>query len=184
MKKIKIPRNILLSIGVLFALAQLLAAGTSDRVRHFLVPQRPATIITFDPPGSTFTLPSAITADGVIIGSYAEASGVTHGFIRNRGGTFTTFDVPSSTSTTPTSITPGGVITGWYSDTIGNSHGFLRALDGSITSFDAPAGSNISALSIFLVVHLPALTQRGTLLERTLTPASWGTASCGPATVP
>ena len=97
----------------------------------------------FDAPDSTFTVPSAITSTGLIIGSYFDASGVTHGFLRSRGGNFTTFDVPNSTSTTPTNITPGRVITGWYSDTFGNQHGFVRARDGSITSFDAPPGFDI-----------------------------------------
>ena len=96
--KTKILRNIFISVGVLFTSTQLLPAGT---------------ITTFDPPGSTFTVPSAITRAGVIIGSYVDASGVTHGFLRTPSGTFTTFDVPGFTSR-PNRITPGGVITGWY----------------------------------------------------------------------
>jgi hypothetical protein len=128
MKPKRILRNIFINVGVLFALTRPLAA---------------ATFITFDPPGSTFTGLSAITATGVIMGSYTDASGVTHGFLRTPGSTFTIFDVPGAASTTPTSITPGGVITGWYSDTNGNLHGFLRALDGRTTSFDAPPGFNI-----------------------------------------
>jgi len=135
----------LITVGVLFAITRVLAVRTDDGVLSFnapLVHPHP-TFITFDPPGSTSTFPSAITPSGVIIGSYVDASGVTHGFHRTRGGAFTTFDVPGSTSTTATSITPGGVITGWYTDSIGNVHGFLRDRGGSITSFDAPPGSNI-----------------------------------------
>ena len=71
------------------------------------------TITTFDPPGSIYTAPIAITPTGVIIGSYVDASGVTHGFLRTPSGSFTTIDVPGSTATTPTGITPGGVIIGW-----------------------------------------------------------------------
>ena len=146
MKNQRILRNALINVSVLFALAQLLAAGTSDGVLNFskarLVPPHP-TFIAFDPPGSTFTVPSAITSKGLIIGSYIDTSGMTHGFLRRPGGSFIMIEVPDSTSTTPTSITPGGVITGWYSDTIGNPHGFIRALDGSITSFDAPPDAYI-----------------------------------------
>src|SRR5262245_19924471 len=40
------------------------------------------TIITFDPLGSTFTVPTAINANRVIAGSYGDASGVFHGFLR------------------------------------------------------------------------------------------------------
>ena len=126
--KTKILRNIFLSVGVLFASAQLLPA---------------VTFTTFDPPGSTFTFPSAITPTRVIIGSYGDASGVTHGFLRTPSGSFTTIDVPGSPLTTPTGITPGGVIIGWYGDASGVKHGFLRARDGSITSFDAPPGGFI-----------------------------------------
>ena len=133
--KTKILRNIFLSVGVLFASAQLLPA---------------VTFTTFDPPGSTFTLPSAITPTRVIIGCYLDASGVTHGFLRTPSGSFTTIDVPGSTFTYATGITPGGVIIGWYGDASGGDHGFLRALDGSITSFDLPPGGLIFPLWIAL----------------------------------
>ena len=150
--KTKVFRNIFISFGAIFAIGRVLAVDISDRVADFgsarlLAP--PHTFIIFDPPGATFTLPSAITPAGVIIGSYFDAGGVSHGFLRTPGGTFTTFDPPVSASTTATSTTPSGVITGWYSDVIGNLHGFLRALDGSISSFDGPPGSNIAG-SIFL----------------------------------
>ena len=72
MNKHRILRNILISVGAVSALPQLLVA---------------ATFITFDPPGSTFTVASAITATGTIIGFYTDASGV----MRKRGGTFTIF---------------------------------------------------------------------------------------------
>jgi hypothetical protein len=139
--KTKILRNIFITVGVLFASARLLAAGT---------------FTTFDPPGSTSTLPSAITPSGMIIGSYLDASGVAHGFLRTPSGSFTTIDVPGSTSTTPTGITPGGIITGWYQGTMGglDLHGFLRALDGSITSFDARPGGYILG-SIYSIVGPP-----------------------------
>jgi hypothetical protein len=146
--KTKILRNIFITVGVLFASARLLSAGMNDGVLNFSqtpsAPRQP-TFITFNPPGSTSTFPSAITPGRVIIGSYADASGVTHGFLRTPSGSFTTFDVPGSTSTTPTGITPGGIITGWYQGTMGglDLHGFLRACDGSITSFDAPPGGYI-----------------------------------------
>ena len=78
--KTKILRNIFLSVGVLFASAQLLPAGT---------------FTTFDPPGSTFTEPSGINPGGVITGGYIDASGMDHGFVRAHDGTITTFDVPN-----------------------------------------------------------------------------------------
>jgi len=141
----RLLRIAFISVGVLFAITRVLAVETDDGVLSFNAPsvQPHSTFISFDPPGSTSTFPSAITPSGVIIGSYFDASGVTHGFLRTRDGVFTTFDVPSSTSTTATSITPGGVMTGWYFDAVGTAHGFIRDRGGSITSFDAPPGSSI-----------------------------------------
>jgi hypothetical protein len=55
MKKTRILRNILLSVGVVFALARLLGAGTSDGALNFnkalLVSPQP-TFGQFDPPGA------------------------------------------------------------------------------------------------------------------------------------
>ena len=121
--KTKILRNIFLSVGVLFASAQLLPAGT---------------FTTFDPPGSTFTQPSGITPGGVITGFYIDASGATPGFVRAPDGTITTFDGPNDIfGTFPSGINSAGVITGEYCDAV-TCHGFLRARDGSFTTFDPP----------------------------------------------
>src|SRR5215831_278527 len=70
--------------------------------------------ITFDPPGSTFTVPSGITPAGVITGYYTDKSGVQHGFLRSLAGAFTTFDPPRSSFTLPTAITPAGAVVGAY----------------------------------------------------------------------
>ena len=113
MRNQKILRNAFISVGVLLALTHSLTAASRAAASYAserpLIPSQP-TFVVFDAPGSAFTVPSAVTATGVIIGSYVDASGVTHGFVRSRGGNFTTFDVPDSTSTTPTDINPGGVI--------------------------------------------------------------------------
>jgi uncharacterized membrane protein len=111
-----------------------------------------ATYVTFDPPGSTNTGPSAITAAGVIIGSYIDASGLTHGFLRTVGGTYTVIDVPGASLTMPTAINPGGVITGWYCNVVSNgfcsstSSGFVRARDGTLTTFNLPGGGFVFPL--------------------------------------
>jgi len=123
----------------------------------------------FDPPGSTSTNPSAITADRTIIGSYADASGVTHGFLRTPSGAFTNIDVPGATSTTPTAITPGGVITGWYCTAdcypfpspIG---GFLRAPDGTFTTFSPPPGGFIFGSEYIPGGPSPSITPGGDIV--------------------
>ena len=99
--------------------------------------------VRFDPPGSTSTLPSGITPDGTITGSYTDVSGVQHGFLRNPAGKFATFDPPGSTETTPTAISWRGDIAGAYCNTPACApvHYFVRARDGAFTTFDSPAGS-------------------------------------------
>ncbi len=92
------------------------------------------TIITFDPPGSSNTIATAINPAGVITGSYLDpnASGCLHGFLRARDGAFTTVDVPGASTkcdiggTFPVNINPTGEITGYYSDANFMEHGFLR----------------------------------------------------------
>src|SRR5437667_5469259 len=92
------------------------------------------TITSFDPPGSTGTLPLSINPRGEITGYYNDSGGVQHGFVRDGRGTFTSFDVvstatfPGSIGTFPRSINPAGEITGQYNDGVFRSppHGFVR----------------------------------------------------------
>jgi hypothetical protein len=58
---------------------------------HGFVRDRDGKITTFDPPGSTYTMPTSINDAGAITGWYVDASSVTHGFLRSpaansRGG--------------------------------------------------------------------------------------------------
>src|SRR3974390_1013214 len=56
----------------------LSAQTASTREKH-------PTIITFDPPGSTVTVPSQVNPAGETVGAYIDASGVFHGFLRAPG---------------------------------------------------------------------------------------------------
>ena len=86
------------------------------------------TITTFDPTGSTFTVPRAINPAGQITGDYFGANAMNHGFLRKTDGTFTTFDPTGSTLTYPTAINPAGQITGSYVTSAPfGLHGFLRS---------------------------------------------------------
>jgi len=163
MKKQRILRNIFISVGVFFASAQLLPAGTNDgglNVNNMpLLPPEP-TFITFDPPGGPARdmLPTGINPAGAITGTYIVGSGypniLNHGFVRAPDGTITTFDAPGA-GTGPFQgttagvsgfggppINPAGVITGHYVDSGGVLHGFLRARDGTFTTVDAPGAIN------------------------------------------
>src|SRR5215470_1506441 len=112
LRKTKILRNIFINLAVLFALARLLAADTSDGALNLgqtpLSPSHP-TLIRFDPPGAIFTSPAGINPANVILGVYADAFHY-HGFVRLANGTIVTFDAPGGVNTTPGAINPAGAI--------------------------------------------------------------------------
>jgi hypothetical protein len=128
-------KQILSAFHISLLVCSFLVAGTAQGKT---VPE--GYFMTFDPPGSTSTMPSGITAFGVVVGSYVDSSGVQHGFLRNLAGSFTTFDPLGSVLTTATAINPEGTVTGAWNDASGVTHGFVRTPDGTITSFDAPTG--------------------------------------------
>jgi hypothetical protein len=102
-------------------------------------PKKEPTIITFDPPGSVFTLSLAINPAGAITGFYVDASNMVHGFLRAPDGTITTVDAPGADQgTVALSVNPAGVIAGNYHDGSNVLHGFLRDRHGTFTTFDAP----------------------------------------------
>jgi hypothetical protein len=74
------------------------------------------TFTTFDPPGSTGTVPRSINPSGEITGIYSDARFNQHGFLRAADGTFTTFDLPGQIDWYVTGINPKGVVTGYYFD--------------------------------------------------------------------
>src|ERR1700757_2160730 len=145
--KTKILRNTFISVGVVLALVQTLAAGTSDGILNFSksppgLSQPP--IITFDAPGAgtgpgqgTFAL-AISDPTGVITGDYLDAANVNHGFLRTRDGNITSFDAPGAIGTQAYSINMAETVTGAYGDSNDMIHGYLRTRDGVITTFDAP----------------------------------------------
>lgn len=78
---------------------------------------RDGSIITFNPPNSTYTNPVGINPEGAITGWSMDASRVTHGFLRTRDGTLITIDAP-------------GAGTGSFEGTV--AVGIIRALPGAI----------------------------------------------------
>jgi hypothetical protein len=118
-----------------------------------------ADFIRFDVPGSTCTalFPQCTTAiaispQGIVTGSYADANGALHSYLRTSDGAFITFDPPGSacptpsTCSSPSGINSAGTISGIYCDTAA-CHGFLRASNGTIGTFDPPGSVTIIAVS-------------------------------------
>src|SRR5438132_1919856 len=106
----------------------------ANAVFHGFLRARDATIATFDPPGSAFTIPGSINPAGTIAGFYFDVDFVPHGFLRARDGTFTTFDLPVGSSvftSTPSSMNPEGAFSVDYFDVSNGLDVFVRGLDGT-----------------------------------------------------
>jgi len=105
-------------------------------------------VVDFDVPGSacpsgysSCTMPTGINAQGTIVGTFSDASGVTHGFLRNAAGNYTPFDPTGSAFTQPYAINSHGTVTGVYCSTSA-CHGFVRSKDGAFTDIDVPGAVN------------------------------------------
>ena len=98
-------------------------------------------VVTFDVPGSTYTVASDINAAGIIAGMYrkpGEAGAIRHGFVLDRRNStnqadwhYTTVDVPGASITRIRGMNAGGDIVGDYVGTDGNNHGFVASRAGN-----------------------------------------------------
>jgi hypothetical protein len=174
--KTKILRNILLSVGVLFASTQLLSAGMNDGVLNFsktpLVSLR-ATYTTFDIPDARDIFLNGINPAGMITGGYFDANLVGHGFLRTPDGTITAIDAPGSAApfgTNPIGNNPAGAISGWYYDMSGVFHG----------SCALPTAPSPTSIRRAPQPRSPVSSTRlASSREITSTQAARGTGSCG-----
>jgi len=95
------------------------------------------------------TMPSAINATGVIIGSfYRDDAETVYGFVREPDRKITIVNAPCpGGSIFPNSINDAGVITGIHY-ACGGAHGFVRDSGGTITTFDPPRSTRTMPTSI------------------------------------
>lgn len=116
-----------------------------------------STFLSFDAPGAGTgqgqgTSPTAINANGVIIGYYADSNNDQHAFLRAADGTFTNIDVPGALATDPIAISSGGLVVGIYSYfTNGQTleiAGFLRYANGQYLTLSAPGTVYTTPLAI------------------------------------
>jgi hypothetical protein len=94
---------------------------------------RDGAFTTFDPPGSIFTIPTAINSNnGAVTGYYFDASFAIHGFLRSPYGAFVTIDDPAAINGTYlVGINPAGVSVGTYYDANYNLFSFVRTAEGA-----------------------------------------------------
>jgi len=117
-------------------------ARTGLMIASLLISARAAvtaqTIVTFDVPDSTSTIPQGNNLLGQIAGYYQDSNFAVRAFLRQANGDITTFDVNGSTDTKATGINDLGWVTGSYIGTDSSYHGFVRKRNASIATFDAP----------------------------------------------
>jgi len=94
--------------------------------------------------GNEITIPTGITADGVIIGSYGQPFFYGGGFVRAANGSITTFQAGPGHST----FVSGTNRKGWTVGEWGADHAFLRDPSGATKAFSVPgaAGGVLSAV--------------------------------------
>jgi hypothetical protein len=106
---------------------------------------------SFDPPGSTQTLPNWISPQGVIVGSYLDSSGASHGFILN-AGVYKKIDFPGAAGTILASLNPSGQMTGIWcavaSGASGVTHSVLVSRTGALRVFDPPGAISSTASTV------------------------------------
>ncbi len=110
---------------------------------------------SFDPPGSTFTVPDYISPQGVIVGEYLDSSSVSHGFTLS-GKTYTTVNAPGAAGTTLTGINPSGEISGFTCTdpacgNTGNSNtsgSFVLSKKGKYTFFNPPGATSSTTSTV------------------------------------
>jgi uncharacterized membrane protein len=101
--------------------------GVSLDYEGYLLDENGALIDTFNPTGSTWTVPWNINESGTIVGHYEDNAFVHHGFTRKPDGTLTIVDdiVSGATDTALYGINDSGQIVGYYVDSQGSYHGFV-----------------------------------------------------------
>ena len=124
-------------------------------VTHGFVLTKKGTFTSFDPPGSTLTIPNFINPQGDIVGEYLDSTFVSHGFILN-GKKYSTVDFPGAAGTALSGLNPSGEMSGFScSDpACGNTgapnttHSFVVSKKGVFTNFDPPGAVSSTASGV------------------------------------
>jgi hypothetical protein len=128
---------------------------TTSGVTHGFTLTKGGVFTSFDPPGSTLTIPNFISPQGDIVGNYLDASNVSHGFILD-GSKYTTLDFPGAVGSTLTGLNPSGEISGFScsdpacgnTGNLSTNHSFVRSKKGVFTTFDPPGATSSTASTV------------------------------------
>lgn len=109
--------------------------------RHGIFLPVGGTLVEFNPPGSTDTVPTAINSFNQIVG-LAKINGKFVSFLRSGTGKYVILSLPGASDFRANAINDSKQIAGWYTDSSNVSHSYIRQPDGTFTFFDEPdAGS-------------------------------------------
>jgi hypothetical protein len=119
---------------LLLALTQVSFAGTPK-------------IISFDPPGTIWTLVTSINDSGTAVGYFEGTDEQDHGFIRSPSGQITVYDAPGALGTEIYDINDSGEMAGAYYTNKNTAFGFLLDQFGNLSTFEL-SSDRVSAESI------------------------------------
>jgi hypothetical protein len=113
----------------------------SQRTHGFFLPAR-GTLVEFDPPNSTQTIPTAINSFNQIVG-LAKINQKFVSFLRSGSGKYVILSLPGAINFTANAINDSQQIAGWYTDSSNVSHGYIRQADGTFTFLDEPDAASL-----------------------------------------
>ena len=113
----------------------------SQRRHGFFLPVG-GTLVEFDPPSSTDTIPTAINSFNQIVG-LAKINNKFVSFLRSGSGKFVILSLPGASDFRANAINDSKQIAGWYTDSSNVSHGYIRQPDGTLTFFDEPDAAGL-----------------------------------------
>lgn len=113
----------------------------SQRRHGFFLPAG-GTLVEFDPPSGSDTIPTAINRFNQIVGLTVVNQKFVS-FLRTGSGNYVVFAIPGATDTRALGINDSKQIAGWYADQNSVSHGYIRQPDGTFTFFDEPDAASL-----------------------------------------
>jgi hypothetical protein len=104
------------------------------------------TLVEFDPPGSTDTVPTAINSSNQIVG-LAKINKKFVSFLRSGSGKFVILSLPGASDFRANAINDSKQIAGWYTDSGNVTHSYIRQPDGTFTFFDEPDAASLGTFA-------------------------------------
>lgn len=123
----------------------------------FLFDATTASYVPIDVPGAVFTQPLSLNDAGMVVGTFADANGVSHGFTWSNGA-FTIVDPNGSTATVLQGINDSDQIVGFYTNTANDTIGL------ELTSVPEPSTFGLIGIGMGLLALIRIHRRRSRLL--------------------